>query len=169
MACPETIPCSETTPLLPLLRAPRPRHSRASSATTCSQATGRSHASQAPWAWRVPGAIDNLGSTARDMFAAERNFLSWLRLALAAMGTGAAAVADIAAPPGRSAEPLGLLLFSVAAFAALAALSVFYHVTAQLAVDRRPLRWSAALLPAAASATAAAALLAALSAALRSR
>ncbi|ORX73334.1 hypothetical protein DL89DRAFT_91504 [Linderina pennispora] len=42
----------------------------------------------------IPSEIDNKGSTARDFYAAERNFLSWFRLGLAIMATGMAALAD---------------------------------------------------------------------------
>ncbi|KAJ2710703.1 hypothetical protein H4R19_003621 [Coemansia spiralis] len=170
---------SETTPLLAV---PRTGLSRASSTTTCSQATDGS-SSPPPrgpvWVWRVPGKVSNTGSTARDMLAAERNFLSWLRLSLGAMGTGAVALADIAQlhSPLRNGgggggamrrfledydDVIGLLLFSLSAFALVAALIVYGHVAAQLAVARRPLRWTATLLVSTVGAVAATVLIVAL-------
>ncbi|KAJ2069962.1 hypothetical protein GGI03_005399 [Coemansia sp. RSA 2337] len=43
-------------------------------------------------------------------------------------------------------QPIGLFAFFLAAFTALASLSVFNHTHSQLAALRRPLRWSTTLL-----------------------
>ncbi|KAJ2757572.1 hypothetical protein IWQ57_007058, partial [Coemansia nantahalensis] len=110
-----------------------------------------------------------------------RTFLSWLRLSLAVMGTGAVALADIAKlhsplpDNGRGGGRLrrflerydaaiGLLLFCLAAFALAMALLVFSHSAAQLAVLRRPLRRSVTIPAATVGAVAAAALVVALTA-----
>ncbi|KAI8322756.1 hypothetical protein GQ54DRAFT_249248, partial [Martensiomyces pterosporus] len=114
----------------------------------------------------VPREIDNKGSTARDFYAAERNYLSWLRLALAIMSTGMVALTDFNGSkntfPGdiemsrfyywlsdlmdSYSWPIGVFLFFLAAFTILAALVAFFHAHAQLAVQRRPLRWAGTLL-----------------------
>ncbi|KAJ2821382.1 hypothetical protein IWW50_004658 [Coemansia erecta] len=154
---------SETSPLLrPRLYAP----SYASTATTTSHVACNDAPSVGLGLLSVPSTIDNIGSTARDFYASERNYLSWLRLSLAVMSTGSVVLADISSlrnPFGDAElsrlyfwqsgsiveeynEVVGLLLFALAVFSALAALIVFYHTHAQLAVVRRPLRWSGTLL-----------------------
>ncbi|KAJ1892878.1 hypothetical protein LPJ66_006084 [Kickxella alabastrina] len=118
-------------------------------------------------AWSaVPSEIDNKGSTARDFYAAERNYLSWLRLSMAIMSMGAVALVGFRQPSNTSPNDknifhscywlkavidgynhyIGLALFFLAVFTGLAAMSVFYHTHAQLAVQQQPLRWSGMLL-----------------------
>ncbi|KAJ2845814.1 hypothetical protein IWW36_004632, partial [Coemansia brasiliensis] len=133
---------SETDPLL--LNIPRYLSSRYAS-SYASTATTSSHISNPSSDDRVglglcgiPGQIDNVGSTARDFYAAERNYLSWLRLSMAIMSTGAVILANISqsSDPFHSMYPLlyrlsgyldgykeivGLLLFALSAFAGLAA------------------------------------------------
>ncbi|KAJ2643639.1 hypothetical protein GGF44_001071 [Coemansia sp. RSA 1694] len=101
------------------------------------------------------------GSVARDFYAAERNFLSWLRLSLALMMTGAATLVDfnnsgVKSFPDNNA---GYFVFFLAVFTLLASLAVLYHTHEQLALlphhnhchrlrlrsRPRPLRWSAIL------------------------
>ncbi|KAJ1721867.1 hypothetical protein LPJ53_003647 [Coemansia erecta] len=130
----------------------------------------------------LPDTIDNCGSTARDFYAAERNYLSWLRLSLAIMATGAAAIDGLDQLRSRMpckpsvprllywqfdiddgyGRPIGALLFMLAIFTAVASIAVFYHTHAQLAALRRPLRWSSMLSLAVAFSFAAASLAAAL-------
>ncbi|KAJ2477960.1 hypothetical protein IWW56_004023 [Coemansia sp. RSA 2131] len=153
---------TESDPLL--LHSPRPyAQSYASTATTSSQVACND--TSVRLGFSVPAQIDNTGSTARDFYAAERNYLSWLRLSLAVMSAGAVALSDmsgghnpfddaelsrlyiwLAACMDEYNEIVGLALFSVATFSALAALAVFYHSHAQLALARRPLRWSSTIL-----------------------
>ncbi|KAJ1831066.1 hypothetical protein IWW55_003325 [Coemansia sp. RSA 2706] len=150
--------------------------SYASTATTSSHVTLSDQ--RAGLGLAVPAQIDNAGSTARDMYASERNYLSWVRLSAAIMGTGAVVLADISQLHNPFSgdverrrlyfwlvewletydEAVGLALFALAAGVLLAALAVFAHASAQLAVARRPLRWSQALLVAMTAAVAASAL-----------
>ncbi|KAJ2450450.1 hypothetical protein EV183_004288 [Coemansia sp. RSA 2336] len=141
---------SETDPLL--LNVPQPTLSRyaasnASSATTSSHISHPSTDRVGLGLCGIPAQIDNIGSTARDFYAAERNYLSWLRLSMAIMSTGAVILANISKPDlhpsSRVADYLdeykeivGLLLFALAAFAGLAALAVFSHTQAQLATSK---------------------------------
>ncbi|KAJ2158400.1 hypothetical protein GGF46_003805 [Coemansia sp. RSA 552] len=177
----------ETDPLLAVPR--RYARSDASTTTTNSQATCTSakSARRGLAVFGVPSTIDNAGSTARDFYAAERNYLSWVRLSLAIMSTGAVVLGDLSrlrdplwddsrfsriclwlsGHLGRHNETIGLLLFLMAAFAALASVAVFYHTHAQLAVARRPLRWTNTLLASTTFAIAASALMVSLSTMLR--
>ncbi|KAJ2799587.1 hypothetical protein H4R20_004381 [Coemansia guatemalensis] len=171
---------TETDALLP--RPQRQRHSRNSSDTTTSRLTWDDRGSGNGLKLGicgVPNTIENVGSTARDFYAAERNCLSWIRLSVAIMSTGAAVMGDISGlrnPFSGDSEMtrmyiwlvdyverhgmiLGLLLFVLSAFVVLSALTVFCHAQAQLAVARRPLRWSNTLLVAATFAVAASSLL----------
>ncbi|KAJ2105010.1 hypothetical protein GGF48_006355, partial [Coemansia sp. RSA 921] len=89
---------TETDPLL--LHSTRTyAHSYASTATTSSQ-VACDDTTSVGLGFSVPAQIDNTGSTARDFYAAERNYLSWLRLSLAVMSTGAVALSDMSG--GRS-------------------------------------------------------------------
>ncbi|KAJ2441184.1 hypothetical protein GGF42_007380 [Coemansia sp. RSA 2424] len=111
----------------------------------------------------VAAVVELHGSIARDFYAAERNFLSWLRLSLALMMTGAATLVDfnnsgVKSFPDNNA---GYLVFFLAVFTLLASLAVLYHTHEQLALlphhnhchrlrlglrsRPRPLRWSAIL------------------------
>ncbi|KAJ2722913.1 hypothetical protein GGI07_002989 [Coemansia sp. Benny D115] len=114
----------------------------------------------------VPCIIENSGSTARDFYAAERNYLSWLRLSLTIMSTGAVALSDFSQLRGhlpdnanlsrlyiwlirtveKHSDAIGLALFFLAAFTGLVALAIFYHTHAQLALLRQPLRWTGMLM-----------------------
>ncbi|PIA14072.1 hypothetical protein COEREDRAFT_83021 [Coemansia reversa NRRL 1564] len=160
---------TETDPLLPRSLPQHLRHSRDSSTTTTSRITyddrGNGNGIKLGICG-VPEAIDNVGSTARDFYAVERNCLSWFRLSVAIMSTGAVVLGDtskIHNPFSKGMEMkhfyvwlvnyverqkviFGLLLFLLAAFVILAAFAVFCHAHAQLAVSRRPLRWSNTLL-----------------------
>ncbi|KAJ2403085.1 hypothetical protein GGI23_000224 [Coemansia sp. RSA 2559] len=95
----------------------------------------------------LPATIENKGSTARDFYAAERNFLSWVRLSLALASTGAMLLTNtgVTALPRFGREMFAVALHSVAAFTLVAALCFLYHTHAQLAVSCRPLRWSRTL------------------------
>ncbi|KAI9470372.1 hypothetical protein LPJ78_003708 [Coemansia sp. RSA 989] len=153
---------SETDPLL--LNAPQHTLSRyapshASTATTSSHISQPNNDQVGLGLCGIPRQIDNVGSTARDFYAAERNYLSWLRLSMAIMSTGAVILANISHKPDfhpslyrvagyldEYKEIVGLLLFALAAFAGLAAISVFSHTQAQLAISKRPLQWSSTLL-----------------------
>ncbi|KAI9501412.1 hypothetical protein GGI25_004495 [Coemansia spiralis] len=110
----------------------------------------------------VPSEIENKGSTARDFYAAERNYLSWVRLSLALASTGAAVLTDFRYPgrkkpeypsflsPARWLNAIeakhhwltSLCLQFLAAFTLVTTFVVFYHTHSQLAVAKRPLLWS---------------------------
>ncbi|KAJ2522394.1 hypothetical protein H4217_000779 [Coemansia sp. RSA 1939] len=96
---------------------------------------------------KVPDTIPNNGSTARDFYAAERNFLSWVRLSIALASTGAMVMADteVSALTRFGRKVFAASLHFVAAFTLIVALVFLYHTHAQLAVLHRPLRWSRAL------------------------
>ncbi|KAJ2657359.1 hypothetical protein IWW48_004541 [Coemansia sp. RSA 1200] len=96
---------------------------------------------------KVPDTIPNNGSTARDFYAAERNFLSWVRLSIALASTGAMVMADteVSALTRFGRKMFAASLHFVAAFTLIVALVFLYHTHAQLAVLHRPLRWSRAL------------------------
>ncbi|KAJ2078976.1 hypothetical protein H4R24_004101 [Coemansia sp. RSA 988] len=171
---------TETDALLPLPH--QQRHSRNSSDTTTSRLTWDDRGNESGFRLGirgVPHSIENVGSTARDFYAAERNCLGWVRLSVAIMSTGAAVMGDISRLRNpfsgdsemtriyiwlidyveRHGVVLGLLLFVLSAFVVIAALIVFCHTHAQLAVTRRPLMWSNTLLVAATFAVATSSLL----------
>ncbi|KAJ1664951.1 hypothetical protein IW140_002750 [Coemansia sp. RSA 1813] len=96
---------------------------------------------------RLPDTIDNTGSTARDFYAAERNFLSWVRLSLALASTGAMLLTNtgVTALTKFGQDMFATALHLVAALTLVASLCFLYHTHAQLAVSCRPLRWSRTL------------------------
>ncbi|KAJ2460229.1 hypothetical protein GGF42_000971 [Coemansia sp. RSA 2424] len=88
--------------------------------------------------------IDNECSMARDQFAAERNFLSWFKLAMAVVASGVIIVRDfdlVNTSYARLGDIATLYFFALAML--LLVVSTFYVWDTQhsLAVHKRPLRF----------------------------
>ncbi|KAJ2776610.1 hypothetical protein H4R18_005589 [Coemansia javaensis] len=92
---------------------------------------------QLPWRATV---VDNDSSMARDQLAAERTFLSWIKLAMAVVGSCATVVGQ---PDWRASRRLaqGAAVYFMALAMALVAVSAVYVCRTQrlLAHERRPL------------------------------
>ncbi|KAJ2764282.1 hypothetical protein IWQ56_004545 [Coemansia nantahalensis] len=90
------------------------------------------------WGWWGT-AVANDGSLARDQFAAERNFLSWVKLALAAAMSAAIVLSDqkLQATLARTASAYIVVLAVLVTAAAAASV---WRTQGLLASQRKPLR-----------------------------
>ncbi|KAJ2712258.1 hypothetical protein H4R19_002848 [Coemansia spiralis] len=91
-------------------------------------------------AWRC-AVVANDGSMARDQFAAERNFLSWIKLALAVVSSAAIVVGEAGWRTPRAQVAASVVYLLVLAFLVVAATVIYLWRTQwQLACRRQPLR-----------------------------
>ncbi|KAJ1884551.1 hypothetical protein LPJ81_007069, partial [Coemansia sp. IMI 209127] len=92
----------------------------------------RNQAIQQQRSAEIPDTIENKGSTARDFYAAERNFLSWVRLSLALASTGAMLLTNtsVSALTKFGRGMFAVALHFVAAFTLVASLCFLYHTHA---------------------------------------